>query len=789
MSEREPTPEQGPGDQTEVIEYDEPVMVESETEEPAAPQIPEEALIYDPRFSPEVLEALRGEAVVKDIPGRANLSGVEKTESRGYVATSFGESYVEHLDNQYRTHFTPLSSFDFADGRISEPRRQQLAASGIDFDALSQPLPGMPEYSPAPVAGGNGNGDSNGNGNNPENSENGNGHENGDAGNGEDNGNNNDGDENELGKRIDPDDPEFVIPESVANNYTVRKRESGLLVAESRAYHSSKIHKSDNENRLKRPGIDGPIPEKQRGIVERDTQLAGKDFVIAERPPSNKRRDSADVVEPEPPQEPNSPNNPNNPDNPGNAPNQGQGQGPNRREQQIPHEFRQPRLGFEHPSFAHGKTVNGEYQTVVRYGQDGDKMIWNVNDYTNANKPDREILMHLRDENGNDQVRFIRGGRIYEIVWSERSGNKTLPMLKVRNMRSARLAPVPGTTKKRLIPPEELKSLQIGKNWGDSHGRTLQSVMINAGRDVSSPNGAEVDSELASDPFARIKEVIAHMELGAAGAKMNTEVEEDFYRRAFDEMFAWEHSHIGEISPQDVPDRIAAFAGRFQDETYVPSDREFKEMRAIREMLGGDAGLWDEQAAGLNIGGRDLDLRLVNAFLEGANPDRWRLNEHQTDTYRNEAHRYRQNHRISFDAETKPTRPLLTGATGGGVHTIPEFLDIKNEQKQQDDRDRLARGERPGAKPSQEQREREYYEYIFRRGELGKLILDIDSWDNFGLRQSGNGGNSQPPRTERQNRTQVYNIDPDLIASRGIIDYLSRVRDRWGAGWQRRMRG
>jgi hypothetical protein len=229
MNEREPTPEQGNPNPPEVIDPDDPAAQEEvvSLEEQARPSIPEEALLYDPRFTPEVLEALRGEAVVKDIPGRANLSGVEKTESLGYAGTSFGESFVGHLDNENRIHYSPLSSFDFADGRISEERRQQLAASGVDFDELSQPLPGLPGYTPTPGTTGAGNGNGNGNGNR-------NGHEGNNGNNGEDEGNNG-GDENESpGEIINIDGPE-----SVANNYTVRERESGLLVAESRAYHSS----------------------------------------------------------------------------------------------------------------------------------------------------------------------------------------------------------------------------------------------------------------------------------------------------------------------------------------------------------------------------------------------------------------------------------------------------------------------------------------------------------------------------------------------------------------------
>jgi hypothetical protein len=340
---------------------------------------------------------------------------------------------------------------------------------------------------------------------------------------------------------------------------------------------------------------------------------------------------------------------------------------------------------------------------------------------------------------------------------------------------------------------EQLKPLQIGTDWGE--GSILQSVMINAGQGVGIPAGAEVDSELASDPFARIREVISHMEMGAAGMNMDTGVEEDFYRRAFDEVFNWEHSHIGEVSPQDVPDRISAYAARFADETYAPSTREFKEMRVIADMLGGYEGQWDEQAVRLNIGGRELDPRLVNAFLEGANPDRWRMNDFQTGTYHDIVHKYRENQRINFGTETKPGQSLLTGTSGGGVYTIPEFLDIKNEQKQAEDRERLARGERPGPKPSQADREREYYEYVLRRAELGRLILEIDSWDDFGLRSAGNGGNAgngnnNQPQNERQNQTQTqtYDIDPDLLARRGIIDYLSGLRDRWAAGWERRMR-
>lgn len=94
---------------------------------------------------------------------------------------------------------------------------------------------------------------------------------------------------------------QMPVPDSIHNNYQVWQGHDGLLTAESRANHvyNEHPHPADAGYVLEsEPAGD----EKQRGIAYTETELAGKPFVIAERPGSRKEELEAEAAaaEPEP---------------------------------------------------------------------------------------------------------------------------------------------------------------------------------------------------------------------------------------------------------------------------------------------------------------------------------------------------------------------------------------------------------------------------------------------------------------------------------------------------------
>ncbi|HEX5796957.1 MAG TPA: PP2C family serine/threonine-protein phosphatase [Candidatus Saccharimonadales bacterium] len=217
-------------------------------------------LDYDPRFTEQRVEALKGPVRPEELSEEENeehqlrLTDYIGTDTQEALSDGTRDGKITHLvtleDKEGDVGIAPLDALVFP-----EDRRGTLAELGVQLNEAGM----ITDIDPAPEEP-----------NEPQEAE-----EATPA----------DHQEEQETTHASADDK---LPESITNNFNIHQRESGLLVAESRAYHSSLHHKSDQP--LPIPGITGPIPDKQRGIVETDTELAGKPFVVAERPPSKPAR-------------------------------------------------------------------------------------------------------------------------------------------------------------------------------------------------------------------------------------------------------------------------------------------------------------------------------------------------------------------------------------------------------------------------------------------------------------------------------------------------------------------